>query len=528
MKRDLGLDAAQVTARVAREAAAAEIIEQLTVAHAEALAKEVGLSKSEFEVRTVQELPSTFVTVRGGDAYYINRCGRCSVGFIVTTGFVTAGHCGSTGDNVSATLTGPFYGSFAATRSLAQNLDPFDSSQCVDSSAFDSCYDEGTAYGESCVDECENGDVDCARACLCGMWTAQFECIIESCWNKVYSCAYQQFALNYADSCLLGDSSQIPFWPAPSGAPDSCSCNLQNLYDVVIASTFEQTTCLNRVTSELAISDPIQALQNVTGCQCCGASGAISASYNMCPDTDPTLLGVDQLLSLVDSATGGQGFGTCDATLNEFDCIADLQYPVLEDDGEYYADEDLPPAGTGTLSDVGGPLTSAPFGSVTTISILSTSFVLTAAPYDMGSGGNDEGNGNEEDSEEGNGEEYEGGIGGDDRGGSLRATGGSENAAFADGAFLNEFSHPEQIYELEVPPGADRLRIPWKDDWRRRSIFRDMDGLKMSFEKPLKYGKTRGHLIALGRALEYAKRLEFYDIRRGSGRKLNEALNPEE
>ncbi|KEY70806.1 hypothetical protein S7711_10054 [Stachybotrys chartarum IBT 7711] len=466
----------------------------------------------------------------------------------------------------------------AATRSLAQNLDPFDSSQCVDSSAFDSCYDEGTAYGESCVDECENGDVDCARACLCGMWTAQFECIIESCWNKVYSCAYQQFALNYADSCLLGDSSQIPFWPAPSGAPDSCSCNLQNLYDVVIASTFEQTTCLNRVTSELAISDPIQALQNVTGCQCCGASGAISASYNMCPDTDPTLLGVDQLLSLVDSATGGQGFGTCDATLNEFDCIADLQYPVLEDDGEYYADEDLPQAGTGTLSDVGGPLTSAPFGSVTTISILSTSFVLTAAPYDMGSGGNDEGNGNEGDSEEGNGEEYEGGIGGDDRGGSLRATGGSENAAvktarwmengvlydvgnyihavltpefdldpskkersglfvenldlilhhhyvrdesiyahkrlrvqlalilivagattFADGAFLNEFSHPEQIYELE-----------------------------MSFEKPLKYGKTKGHLIALGRALGYAKRLEFYDIRRGSGRKLNEALNPEE
>ncbi|KFA68332.1 hypothetical protein S40285_10750 [Stachybotrys chlorohalonatus IBT 40285] len=50
----------------------------------------------------------------------------------------------------------------------------------------------------------------------------------------------------------------------------------------------------------------------------------------------------------------------------------------------------------------------------------------------------------------------------------------------------------------------------------------------MSPEKPLKYGKTRGHLIALGLALGYAKRLEFYDIRRGSGRKLNEALTPEE
>ncbi|KFA68132.1 hypothetical protein S40285_09535 [Stachybotrys chlorohalonatus IBT 40285] len=212
MKRDLGLDAAQATARVAREVAAADIIEQLrtstgesfagawlsndgatinigvtdesfvaevtaagataivlatslskleqaklaldnldieqpqtfdstesantgiasyyvdvesnklvlealsgSIAHVEALAKEVGLSESEFEVRTVQELPSTFVTVRGGDAYYINRSGRCSIGFSVTTGFVTAGHCGSVGDSVSATMTGPFYGSFAGS-----------------------------------------------------------------------------------------------------------------------------------------------------------------------------------------------------------------------------------------------------------------------------------------------------------------------------------------------------------------------------------------------------------------------------
>ncbi|KFA50117.1 hypothetical protein S40293_06373 [Stachybotrys chartarum IBT 40293] len=86
-----------------------------SIAHAEALAKEVGLSESEFEIRTVQELPSTLVTVSGGDTYYINRSGRCSVGFTVTTGFVTAGHCGSVGDSVSATMTGPFYGSFAGS-----------------------------------------------------------------------------------------------------------------------------------------------------------------------------------------------------------------------------------------------------------------------------------------------------------------------------------------------------------------------------------------------------------------------------
>ncbi|MEW2383501.1 S1 family peptidase [Micromonospora sp. NPDC047707] len=46
-------------------------------------------------VRTT-EAPRTFYDVRGGDAYYMGG-GRCSVGFSVTGGFVTAGHCGTTG-----------------------------------------------------------------------------------------------------------------------------------------------------------------------------------------------------------------------------------------------------------------------------------------------------------------------------------------------------------------------------------------------------------------------------------------------
>jgi streptogrisin C len=75
-----------------------------STAQAEELAKKVGLVESEFEVRTVQDLPTTFVTVRGGDAYLINNSARCSVGFSVTTGFVSAGHCGTAG--ASATTTG--------------------------------------------------------------------------------------------------------------------------------------------------------------------------------------------------------------------------------------------------------------------------------------------------------------------------------------------------------------------------------------------------------------------------------------
>lgn len=96
--------------------------------------------------------------------------------------------------------------------------------------------------------------------------------------------------------------------------------------------------------------------------------------------------------------------------------------------------------------------------------------------------------------------------------------------ALADGAFKNGFTDLEQVYGLVVPKDADRLRLVWKEEWQNRPVFRDVVsayGTRVSLEKALPYAKTRGHLIRLGRALGYAKKLEFYDIRRGSGKKLN-------
>lgn len=79
---------------------------------AKELAVQVGLAESEFEVRTVSELPITFATVQSGDGYLVSGSNaRCSVGFTVTTGFVTAGHCGRPGATVT-TLSGELLGSF--------------------------------------------------------------------------------------------------------------------------------------------------------------------------------------------------------------------------------------------------------------------------------------------------------------------------------------------------------------------------------------------------------------------------------
>jgi alpha-lytic protease prodomain-containing protein len=46
--------------------------------------------------------PGLYSDVRGGDAYNINNASRCSIGFAVSGGFVSAGHCGSAGDSVTS------------------------------------------------------------------------------------------------------------------------------------------------------------------------------------------------------------------------------------------------------------------------------------------------------------------------------------------------------------------------------------------------------------------------------------------
>ncbi|WP_200209040.1 S1 family peptidase [Micromonospora coerulea] len=60
-----------------------------------------GVSAGSVRVRTAAEAPRTLFDVRGGDAFFINNAGRCSVGFSVVGGFVTAGHCGQPGDRTT-------------------------------------------------------------------------------------------------------------------------------------------------------------------------------------------------------------------------------------------------------------------------------------------------------------------------------------------------------------------------------------------------------------------------------------------
>jgi streptogrisin C len=64
-------------------------------AAAKAFAASAGAAAGVVRVEVSAEQPRTFYDVVGGDAYYMG--GRCSVGFAVSGGFVTAGHCGTPG-----------------------------------------------------------------------------------------------------------------------------------------------------------------------------------------------------------------------------------------------------------------------------------------------------------------------------------------------------------------------------------------------------------------------------------------------
>jgi streptogrisin C len=80
------------------------------VAAAKAFARASGLADADVRVEPSTEEPRPLIDVIGGNAYYIGSGSRCSVGFAVNGGFVTAGHCGRTG----ATTTQPS-GTFAGS-----------------------------------------------------------------------------------------------------------------------------------------------------------------------------------------------------------------------------------------------------------------------------------------------------------------------------------------------------------------------------------------------------------------------------
>ncbi len=81
-----------------------------TAEQAERFVDRAGVDAEAVDVVESTESPRALMDIIGGNAYYMGSGGRCSVGFAVQGGFVTAGHCGTTGTSTSSP-TGYFAGS---------------------------------------------------------------------------------------------------------------------------------------------------------------------------------------------------------------------------------------------------------------------------------------------------------------------------------------------------------------------------------------------------------------------------------
>ncbi|MFE0776712.1 carbohydrate-binding protein [Streptomyces sp. NPDC058861] len=81
------------------------VVEEARAGAGARLVAATGVPRGLVKVVRTAEAPRPLYDLRGGDAYYMNGSGRCSVGFPITKGttqgFATAGHCGRAGTSTS-------------------------------------------------------------------------------------------------------------------------------------------------------------------------------------------------------------------------------------------------------------------------------------------------------------------------------------------------------------------------------------------------------------------------------------------
>ncbi|KAL1961616.1 hypothetical protein VTN77DRAFT_1391 [Rasamsonia byssochlamydoides] len=269
-------------------------------------------------------------------------------------------------------LTGLFVASLSATllsarTTHAANATTISSTGCVDPSAFDKCISAAASKEGTCIDEAGGND---GVVIACG-WQKDVDemlCYMESCWNKVYSCEYQYLVASYL--VQRTSSETIPFFPAPDNAPGGCSCNLGKVL-VNATNSIEQASSCAQYT--------LASQTDLLTCQCCAWSAGVSAFYGICPDTDPTGLGVSALDN--EAMQFEQISGSC-SNLTSSVCLGEFGIGSA-DNGKYLDPDNLPAPGTQALSTTAGQssLTTPPGGATMTVTVLSATYTVTAAPY---------------------------------------------------------------------------------------------------------------------------------------------------
>jgi len=97
--------------------------------------------------------------------------------------------------------------------------------------------------------------------------------------------------------------------------------------------------------------------------------------YDICPNTDPKLIGLDAILNAVAPYYPWSG---CVNSLNQFNCVTDLDFVPPLSNGSVYNPNDLPASGTQSLTNIAGEVTSPASGSIFSYTAIGQEFTVTA------------------------------------------------------------------------------------------------------------------------------------------------------
>ncbi|KAH0287927.1 hypothetical protein M436DRAFT_81474 [Aureobasidium namibiae CBS 147.97] len=211
----------------------------------------------------------------------------------------------------------------------------------------------------------------------------RMECALTNCWNRVYSCDYQQLLLSYNSTCSLVMSEDepalnLPFWPAPADAAESCSCDLNKLNDNLPDNAL--SLCMEKVKSERG--DPDDSEERPTpDCDCCLYGAYAAGAWDTCKDQDPGYIVLDYIRAAFidrDSHGNNNSLAQCPSQLQNFDCT-DHGFSLYGVNASDYARSTPLHSATGTWSDTNGILTAPVSGATYTWTAWNATLIITAA-----------------------------------------------------------------------------------------------------------------------------------------------------
>ncbi|KAK7424126.1 hypothetical protein QQZ08_008732 [Neonectria magnoliae] len=118
------------------------------------------------------------------------------------------------------------------------------------------------------------------------------------------------------------------------------------------------------IAEQLTSNDDIQTFSKA--CICCGQNCMLSAFWEICPKTDPSLLGVDEIYASL--IANDDNWLNCAEDMDAFRCDNKLGFtpPGGNKSAIFYEPGKLPRNGTKTTSNIAGAITSPVSGKVYT------------------------------------------------------------------------------------------------------------------------------------------------------------------